>query len=268
MINNLNHNGHLGSAGKRAALVVAHPGHELMVHGWMEIAQPCVFVLTDGSGHSNQSRLASTTKILNQVKAQPGGIYGRLTDARAYAAIMNHDFDLFIGYARELGEVLVADEIDFVAGDAIEGYNPMHDVCRLVIDVAVAFASRERGRPIANFAFSLVDQSNVRPAVTPAKELWLQLDDHALARKIAAAQGYAELAGEVIKALGRGSVNEFGVERLYPANSHTNASCCDVPAFYEQYGEQQVAAGLYHQVLRYSDHMLPLAEALEGCIVK
>src|SRR4030095_641561 len=29
----------------RAALVSAHPGHELRVHGWLEIARPLVFVL-------------------------------------------------------------------------------------------------------------------------------------------------------------------------------------------------------------------------------
>lgn len=32
----------------RAALVVAHPGHELRVYGWLEQARPRVFVLTDG----------------------------------------------------------------------------------------------------------------------------------------------------------------------------------------------------------------------------
>ena len=35
-------------------LFVAHPGHELCVHGWLEIARPKVFVLTDGSGRSGR----------------------------------------------------------------------------------------------------------------------------------------------------------------------------------------------------------------------
>ena len=263
MIDNLDNNGRLTPGGKRAALVVAHPGHELMVHGWLETARPRVFVLTDGSGRSNQSRLASTTKIINQVSAQQGAIYGRLTDAEAYAAILKRRFDLFIDFARELSEALVIGRIDFVAGDALEGYNPMHDVCRLVINAAVTIANRAGGREIENFAFSLVNQSGSCPEPSPANELWVQLDDTAFARKMSAAQGYAELAGEVFDALGKTPINAFRVERLRPVDSDAVANCCDEEQpFYEQYGEKQVAAGHYHQVLRYRDHIAPLAEAL------
>jgi hypothetical protein len=34
----------------RAALVIAHPGHELRALHWLRLSRPCVFVLTDGSG--------------------------------------------------------------------------------------------------------------------------------------------------------------------------------------------------------------------------
>src|SRR5947208_1835124 len=89
-------------ADTRAALVIGHPGHELLVHGWLEVTRPLVFVFTDGSGRSNQSRLAATTTILDQTGAKCGSIYGRLTDAAGYAAILNHEFDLFVGLDREL----------------------------------------------------------------------------------------------------------------------------------------------------------------------
>jgi len=64
----------------RAALVIAHPGHELLVHGWLELMRPLVFVLTDGSGRTNQSRLESTTEIVNHTGVKLGCIYGRLSD--------------------------------------------------------------------------------------------------------------------------------------------------------------------------------------------
>ena len=108
----------------RAALVIAHPGHELLVHGWLELARPVIFILTDGSGRTNQSRLESTTKVLNQTGAKPGSIYGRFTDRAAYAAILDREFDLFIRLASELAEALIAKRIDYVAGDAAEGYTP------------------------------------------------------------------------------------------------------------------------------------------------
>src|SRR5262245_11254695 len=142
----------------RTALAIGHPGHELVVHGWLEVTRPLVFVFTDGSGRTNQSRLASTTNILNQVGAKSGSIYGRLTDAEAYAAIINREFDFFVRLARELCEGFVVERISYVAGDAFEGYNPMHDVCRLVINAAVTVAQRSLGHQMRNLEFSLVGE--------------------------------------------------------------------------------------------------------------
>jgi len=53
------------------ALIIAHPGHELRVHHWLEKTRPLVFVLTDGSGRTAQSRLHSTTRILERAGATP-----------------------------------------------------------------------------------------------------------------------------------------------------------------------------------------------------
>lgn len=255
-------NGHFPFAGKKAALVVAHPGHELKVHGWLEAARPLVFVLTDGSGRSTQSRLGSTTAVIDRARAQVGGIYGCFTDRAAYGAILNHDFDPFIELAGKLSRAFVSERIDLVAGDAMEGYNPMHDVCRLVIDAAVD-AAQTAGQGITNLAFSLVDEPQAGPASPPANEFWLQLDDEAFQRKITAAYGYHELAGEVYEALEGAAVDGFRLERLRAADSDVDIRYwSENPPFYEKYGEKQVAAGHYNRVLRYSDHVKPLAEAL------
>ena len=200
----------------RTALVIGHPGHELLVHGWLEVTHPLVFVFTDGSGRSNQSRLASTTKILNQTGAKCGSIYGRLTDAAAYAAILNHEFDLFVGLARELCEAFVVERIDYVAGDAFEGYNPMHDVCRLVINAAVTVAQRLRGHRVGNLEFSLIGEPNRYHERPHADGICRILDDAAFARKMAAANGYTELAGEVQAAVERTSIAALRVECLRP----------------------------------------------------
>jgi hypothetical protein len=250
----------------RTALVIGHPGHELLLHGWLEVTHPLVFVFTDGSGRSNQSRLASTTKVLNRTGAKSGSIYGRLTDAAGYAAILNHEFHPFIGLARELCGALVAERIDYVAGDAFEAYNPMHDVCRLVINAAVTVA-RLRGHRIGNLEFSLIGQT-VCHEPGHADGICRLLDDAAFARKMAAAKGYAELAGEVHAAQERTSTDALKVECLRPVGPGDYR--CDDPPFYELYGEKQVAAGYYDRVLRYNEHIVPLAEALrrsvESCI--
>src|SRR3954467_15189690 len=112
---------------RRAALIIGHPGHELRVHGWMAVSRPIVHVLTDGSGRDGQSRIASTSALLDSVGADRGSIYARMSDREIYSAILQADHARFIALAEELAAALVDQQIDFVAADAIEGFNPSHD---------------------------------------------------------------------------------------------------------------------------------------------
>lgn len=66
-----------------AGLIVAHPGHELRLYRWLEIARPLVFVMTDGSG-SGRSRIASTIEILDSIGCAAGSVMGAFTDREIY----------------------------------------------------------------------------------------------------------------------------------------------------------------------------------------
>ena len=251
-----------GFSGLRPALVVAHPGHELRVHGWLEAARPSVFVLTDGSGHPGQSRVAATTRVLRQCGASPGSIYGRFSDAEIYAAMLNGDLDLFIRLADELAAALLLGQVDYVVGDAIENYNPSHDICSLLIGAAVEIAASARSQVLRNFDFLLVGRPDSCPDALRQGALWIHLDDEALSRKLAAASGYPEFRREVESALRIGA-GAYRVECLRPAPSRPDLEeRANQPPFYEQYGEQQVAASYYTRVLRRQDHILPLRDAL------
>lgn len=269
----------------KAALVIAHPGHELCVHGWLENARPRVFVLTDGSGRSGVSRLNSTSRILADAGVSIGSIYGRFTDQNLYAAILDGDFGLFEQIVAELAEALVRENVAYVAGDAIEGYNPIHDVCRVVINAAVELASRASLRAITNRDFLLLTRHHTQSVEVRASAIWITLDDDLLARKLAVARAYPELKGEVDARLDKKTLeqmqafpelsarfdsavtSEMGSEayrveclRLV-SRPRGNGEAKEVP-FYERYGELLVAAGTYDRAIRYRDHIVPLAEAI------
>src|SRR6476620_6764836 len=140
---------------RRAALVVAHPSHELCIHGWLQQTRPYICVLTDGGGRSGQSRLSRTTDVLARAGAVQGDIYGRLTDREIYSAILRNDSELFVMLVKELAETFVAQQIDYVVGDADEGYNVTHDICRVIIDAAVALAEQMYGHHVTRFDFPL-----------------------------------------------------------------------------------------------------------------
>jgi hypothetical protein len=245
----------------KTALVIGHPGHELRVFHWLEVMKPMVCVITDGSGRLGLSRLASTTRILNQVHSSPGVFYGNCSDREAYLAILNRDFDLFIRKARELAEWLVDMQVNYVAGDALEGYNPTHDACRLIIDAGVAMARRHTDRKIGNFQFPLTGAPNNGSGRDGDGCIDLHLDDAAFERKLSAARSYAELDAEVEAAIKESRLEAFRIECLRPA-THEVSFGEDNKPYYERYGERQVAAGHYRDVIRYREHFLPLAEAL------
>lgn len=246
----------------RTALVIGHPGHELRVHHWIERTRPLVFVLTDGSGHTGVSRLASTTAVLARAGATPGPIYGRLSDQAVYRAVLDGDVDLFAGLADQLAAALDEAEIGCVAGDAVEGFNPGHDVCRLVINAALLRLA-EGGRHPANFEFALEGAPDDCPPEDRAEAIRLELDGDALQRKLAAAAGYPEMAHEMERALANHGRARFGVECLRPVRYGLEiGGRHPQPPYYESYGEKQVAAGIYREVIRFRDHMAPLAEGL------
>ena len=250
---------------RRAALVVAHPGHELRVHGWMVLAQPIVFVLTDGSGRSGHSRLESTTRLVGECGASEGPIYGRFKDVDIYSAILDADFEGFIDLAEELGQAFLRNHVEYVVGDAIEGYNPIHDLCRTVINAAVELANRRKTNPIANFDFRVIGRPDLNSDVSRGEGIRLRLDEAALARKLGAAEAYLEIRDDVAKMINEAGSAAFRFEALRPVISAVGAvGPVEEPPFYERYGEKQVSEGHYLRVIRYREHILPIFEELQN----
>lgn len=247
-----------------SALVVAHPGHGLRVHGWLEKARPSVFVLTDGSGHTGRPRLDSTSALLERAGARLGSVYGRFTDAAFYASILDGSYETFTALADEIAGALAREGVVAVVGDAAEGYNPGHDACRLVVNSAVAAASRRLGRAIDNFDFSLTGAWDGASGQSfPSGSVRISLAEDAFARKLAAARAYTELSAEIAVSIAREGESAFRTELLRRVSDPPPPYRLEEdPPYYEKHGEARVAAGYYARVLRYREHMLPLARAL------
>src|SRR5438874_10650589 len=96
-----------------AALIVAHPGHELRLYRWLEMARPLVFVITDGSG-SGRSRIACTIDILEAIGCARGSIMGAFTDRETYRLMLDGDVDPIVALTLELSESLIERKIQSV----------------------------------------------------------------------------------------------------------------------------------------------------------
>jgi hypothetical protein len=246
------------------AVIVAHPGHELMAYRWMELHQPLYFCVTDGSGGAARSRLGSTGRLLEQLGARPGSIFGTYSDRAVYRLLLEQRVDVFVGLARKLATALIEGKVESVAGDAVEGFNPVHDVCRFVIDGAVALVQRETGRVLRNFDFVLDSDPNDCPEPWRTAATWLNLSGDELDRKLDAALGYRELREELEAKLRHYGKAAFGRECLRPVTTRAMIDKFEqeLPA-YERYGQQRVREGRYHDVVRYRAHVRPVLAAIQ-----
>lgn len=248
-----------------AALFVGHPAHELCLYGWLEQARPFVFVLTDGSGRACRPRLGTTTRLLTTAGARPVQPYGRFTDRDVYEALLSGQYAPLLAVAEDLAEALRRREVATLVCDPLDGYNPSHDLCRMLAAAAVQ-RNRQWGRPIRCFESLLTTRPELRPDSSWVR---VDLDKAALTRKVECARAYArahpELHGEVETPLARSGPEAFRQEWLRPvadllALHHPPAT---VP-FYERYAARKVAEGHYPEALSYSRHVLPFLDRLLG----
>ncbi len=266
--------------GARCALLVAHPGHELVIHGFLEKLSPHVIILTDGSGATGQSRVDSTTGCLEPMGAKPTSFYGRYTDKQIYEALLSGDAELFVGVMEEVADLLATLEIDTVVGDAAEGWNPVHDIWRSVVNEAVRLAAAKTGAELRNFDFLLFAPHPVAVSSAGSDSFTLELDDATYRRKLERAEMYAELHAEVQAAL-QGSTAalipspELSREldtrlqglsaesyRFELLRSVVDSRPMSSSRVYELYGEMLVARGRYKEAIRYETHLHPVESLL------
>lgn len=248
---------------RRPALVVGHPGHELKVFGWMSEYAPRVYVITDGSGRSGLSRIRSTAALIAAAGARPGEVFGSISDSRMYQAMLARDFTFFLRLVDALTEAFVSHDIDFVAGDACEGFNPTHDLCRSIINAATLKAQRMAGRQVANFEFYLTEwEPNGRPQTHDEQCVHWVLDRRQLSAKLDVANRYAELKEEIRRALALRGEEYFRVECMRPVEAPASVSWRSGKPLYETWGEQRVKEGGYHTVISFKNHISPIMNAI------
>jgi len=239
------------------ALFVAHPGHELRLHRWLELAHPDVYVLTDGSGSAGYSRVPSTLAVLDAIGARAGSVMGAVTDHEMYRAVMHCDVAATVNVTLRLADAFV--DADFVVVDCWEEYNPTHDLCRIMGALATARATSLAGRAVPLYEYLVVEPFRTRGS---ANEIVVSLDDEALGRKLSAAHRYKELRVDVERMLELTDAEALRIEVIRPAE----APVISGKPFYETRGEQQVAAGRYSSVLRYTEHFAPFLAALTEAV--
>lgn len=232
-------------------LLVAHPGHELRLFRWMELHRPRVFILSDGSGGAASSRLHHSAATLARTGAVPGEVFGRLPDRAWYAALLDRDSAPFAEAVATIAAAARRHRPALLVSDAVDGHNPLHDLCEAIGSAVVAELARD-GITLRHLVAAATATGIGRDVET------LRLDAAAMARKRDAAAAYAPLAEEVTRILDA-EPEALGTERLL-------APAFDWPGAWEPeweaFGRRRVAEGRFARAISYAEHVRPIARRL------
>lgn len=273
------------------ALSIAHPAHELRLYGFMEKTKPFVFVMTDGSGRNNESRILNFQNSLQKIHSgnkdafsivtlQPDGKTRiHIKDLNIYSELLNGRVDFFEFYIKSIMNHLIRKNIDFLVTDASEGYNVCHEICAIMSEIAVKMVKKQTGKTIILYDYALSE-----PADKNLNDdcICIELDDEAVQRKKEAIMKYPVSILEELKSGFGDDIKEiptdpseaskfltglpsevFNKEYIRPVKEKFGRMA---KPFYETYGQKLVTDGVYEEYISYDKHIAPIKRKLEQLV--
>jgi NUDIX domain len=243
---------------QQPALIIAHPGHELLYFGWLIQTKPSVAFLTDGSGSKlADQRSHQTIRNVLETSSSLGCWFGTYSERSIYQHILDRDLAFFTQLTDDLIAFLERNEPSMVVSDAYEGFSPVHDLVAVMTDVAIHVIRRTRTTHVERLVIRLDGQSQ------PAHAACIKtLTDEELERKIRAARRNVELRQEVERAIDLHGIDSFRVEILEYPTVHFGACVASYIPAYEQHAAHLLERGEITEVITRLRHVQPIVEHL------
>ena len=147
---------------KKSAVIIGHPGHELRAFKFIKDFKPDIFIITDGSGSYNNSRIHNSIKIIDSLGAKFIKLFEPIPDKKIYSFILEGNISEIQKVKKCISEKIINEKYDFIIGDSVEGFNPTHDLCRYLINSVVKDAQNQSSIAISNYSFDLDKAPNVK----------------------------------------------------------------------------------------------------------
>ena len=240
----------------RPLLFMAHPGHELLLLEWMTRRRPVVCVLTDGSGGAGRPRIEETRGLVEGAGATVGAVFGVAPDTEFYAALLRRDVAFFESILAALTAELRRHRVAELVSDAIEYFNPVHDLCSAMACIAARRLASE-GRPLVRLCFPIEHGPSARPAGSTV----ISLPEDRIRAKQEAISSYFSLAQEAARYLAEHGA-ALGEEILIPVEGPSPLPPPEETPYYETYGRLRLQQARYAELLTYADHVAPMVSAL------
>lgn len=244
--------------------VFSHPNHELAVFGLLQRLRPHLVFLTDGGGGE---RLAQTRRGLESIGLLGQARFLDHTEKSFYDALLARDSEFYKRVAREVRASVREHLPERILCDAVEFYNPVHDISLPVVRAALGGDSDAQV-----FEVPMIYQ---RPAEGESYEIqrtWasrrdgvveFELSERELAAKVRARdQIYTALADQMGPLISGLPAAHLAREFTAPARPSLPEPGPDVVLRYEWRAQLLAERGEIEQKITYRQHYLPVASSL------
>lgn len=245
-------------------MVFGHPGHELALFGVLQRFRPDVVVITDGG---SPARVQESRDGLASIGMLDRAVYLDYPENAFYTALLDADVALFADVAGRLRSVIVNQRPEQIFCDAIEFYNPVHDLTMPLVRSALD------GWPAEIYDVPLVYQKDEPgetydiqrvPAPLAAHRLVHLLTPSELERKVVARdeiyRSLHDQAGPVFLELSREHLGREEIAGAVPQGLSPAASGRALR--YEWRARRLREQGAIARAIGFADHYLPMTERL------
>lgn len=245
----------------KTLLFIGHPGHELLAHKFLSVYKPDVVFLTNGSGGVNKSRVHSSIRLIESLGLKAHFPFEPYTDRQIYNLIQSNTVAEFLKLKLTLKNFIIKNNYKIIVGDALEGFNPSHDLCRYLINSIITELGTNH--KIDNYEFFQEDISQNISGIRNEDDIIIKLNDNDFEEKVKAYTEYSEIKFEVDKFLALYDKELFTLEYFRKVTDSKNIIGWKTETpYYEEFGKKRVKDGLYKELITFEDHMKVLANNL------
>lgn len=249
--------------GKRRLMIFSHPNHELGLYGFEQRVRPRFVFLTDGS---TEKRIGESKAALDAIGLLDNARYLLYPEVSIYERLLDGDVAYFEEIVERVRDVIDEVEPDQVFCDAVEFYNPTHDISLPVTRAALA------GRPeVEVFEVPLAYQpangaGTVMQRVMPSRRdeaISIRLTPEETAAKLRARDEiYTVLRADLGETICGIAEDQLAVEEMRPADRGMKTLPEECRLRYDERGLLLLARGEVDRALNWNDHYRPVAERL------